>query len=205
MCDCGNTVNIEKSNGDLQSPILVNFYKNLKDRVLWIDFDITDALVEFERYIIDWNREDKGIEVEKRKPIKLLIYSYGGDVDAMLSFIDIMKLSKTPVWTINMGQCLSAGGMLLMTGQKRFAMPNSQVLIHEGSVGNIGGDTNKVVDIADNLKEMQKFIEDFIISHTSIDKKLYKKFAKKEWYITAKQSLEYGIVDEIITDIDMLY
>lgn len=193
--------------GKLENPVLVNFYKDIESRKLWVDFDITDGLIEFERYIIKWNHEDKEIPVDERKPIKILIYSYGGDVDAILSFIDIVKMSKTPVYTYNMGQCLSAGGLLLMAGHKghRYGMPASQVLIHEGSVNGVGGDTGKVVDVIEGIKEIQRLLENFIIENTLIDKKIYKKYAKKEWYINSQDSIKYGIIDSIVDDIDMLF
>ena len=107
MCDCengniyGNSLD-ELSSSKLPSPILLNFYKNLEERILWIDFDITEGLIEFENYILKWNKEDKGIDKEDRKPIRIFIYSYGGDVDAIMSFIELIKLSKTPVYTYNM-------------------------------------------------------------------------------------------------------
>lgn len=59
------------------------------------------SLIEIERKILQYNRIDKDTPVEQRKPIKLFIYSYGGELDAMFSFIDVVALSKTPVWTIN--------------------------------------------------------------------------------------------------------
>lgn len=209
MCDCengniyGNSLD-ELSSSKLPSPILLNFYKNLEERILWIDFDITEGLIEFENYILKWNKEDKGIDKEDRKPIRIFIYSYGGDVDAIMSFIELIKLSKTPVYTYNMGQALSAGALLFIVGHKRFAMPGSQVLIHSGGVNGIGGETNSVIEAVDNIKKIQKIIEIFIIDNTSIDKKTYNKFSKKEWYITVEDGLKYGIIDEVITDIDML-
>ena len=83
-------------------------------------------------------------------------------------------------------------------------MPGSQVLIHSGGVNGIGGETNSVIEAVDNIKKIQKIIEIFIIDNTSIDKKTYNKFSKKEWYITVEDGLKYGIIDEVITDIDML-
>ncbi len=208
MCEC-NSIEIEGLDSifsaKLPSPVLLNFYRDLDARMLWIDFDITDGLIEFEKYIIKWNKEDKGIDIADRKAIKVLIYSYGGDVDAIMSFIDVVKMSKTPVYTYNMGQALSAGALLFIAGKKRFAMPNSQILIHAGGVSGVNGGTNSVIDMVDNIKELQKTIELFIIENTQIDKKTYTKFAKKEWYINVQDGMKYGLIDEVISDIDMLY
>lgn len=209
MCDCENG-NVygggldELSTSKLPSPILLNFYKNLEERIIWIDFDITEGLVEFENYILRWNREDKGIDKALRKPIRIYIYSYGGDVDAIMSFIELIKISKTPVHTFNMGQSLSAGALLFIVGHKRYAMPGSQVLIHSGGVNGISGETNTVIEAVDNIKKIQKTIENYIIENTSIDKKTYTKFSKKEWYISVEDGLKYGIIDEVVNDIDLL-
>ena len=59
--------------------------------------------------------------------------------------------------------------------------------------------------MVDNIKELQKTIELFIIENTQIDKKTYTKFAKKEWYINVQDGMKYGLIDEVISDIDMLY
>lgn len=208
MCNCNDIIDLSSldcaTGSQLPSPVLLNFYRDLKERVLWIDFEVTDGLIEFEKYIMDWNKEDKEVEVELRKPIRIFIYSYGGDVDAMMSFIDMIKLSKTPVHTYNMGQALSAGAILFIAGHKRYAMPNSQLLLHAGGLSGVGGGTNSVIDMVDNIKEIQKTIENFIIDNTKIDKKTYTKFFKKEWYINSKDGLKYGMIDAIIDDINML-
>lgn len=209
MCDCAKGIDLNNMedlySAKLPSPVLLNFFKDLENRILWVDFDITDGLIEFEKYIIKWNKDDFGIPKEERKPIKILIYSYGGDVDSIMSFIDVIQISKTPIHTFNMGQALSAGALLFIAGHKRFAMPNSQVLIHAGGVNGVSGGTNSVIEMVDNIKEIQKAIEVFIIENTNIDKKTYTKFSKKEWYINVADGVKYGIIDEIISDIDILF
>lgn len=124
--------------GGLPSPEMMNFYVDEKDRIFFIDFEIDQSLIEIERKILQYNRIDKDVPVEQRKPIKLFIYSYGGELDAMFSFIDVVALSKTPVWTINAGIAMSAALVMLLSGQKRFALPHSTALIHSGSGGTQG-------------------------------------------------------------------
>ena len=71
---------IPESIEDLQlpAPELITFYKNLEHRTLWLDSEVDDFYLEYGRYIIEFNREDKGIPVEERQPIKLMIMSPGG-------------------------------------------------------------------------------------------------------------------------------
>lgn len=64
----------------LPAPELVTYYRNLSNRTIWIDFEIDESCLEIERLILQWNKEDEGIPVEERKPIKLLIFSPGGGV-----------------------------------------------------------------------------------------------------------------------------
>jgi hypothetical protein len=71
------------ANMSLPSPELITNYKNFENRVLWLDSDVDNYYLEYERNIIQWNREDKekNIPVDKRVPIKLMIHSYGGNLD----------------------------------------------------------------------------------------------------------------------------
>ena len=185
----------------LPNPELITFYKNLENRVLWIDFDIDDTLTEMSKYIIQWNSEDRLTPLEDRNPIKILIFSYGGCPDNALSFIDVIKLSKTPVITINMGVAASAGSLIFLAGHKRYVMPRSQVLIHQGSAG-VQGSTTAVMDVVDNIKKTEAIIKDYILENTKIDSKLYNKKCKNEWYLNAKECLELGVTNFIINDLD---
>ena len=90
-------------NLQLPDPELLTFYKGIKDRSFWIDNEIDDYSLEIARLILQWNKEDSDIEVENRLPIKLFFFSPGGDLDVNNTLIDVIKLSKTPIWGINMG------------------------------------------------------------------------------------------------------
>ena len=113
----------------LPDPTMVEYYRRLKKReILWND-DISDATIDIALYIKKWNAEDKGIAPEERKPIKIFINSDGGSVDTVLHIIDMIHLSKTPIYTIGMGRVYSAGGLLLMAGHKRYVFPHTSCLM----------------------------------------------------------------------------
>ena len=115
----------------LPEPSLLEYYRRLKKReILWND-EIDDATIDIALYIRKWNAEDRGIEPKDRRPIKILINSDGGSVDTVLHIIDMIHLSKTPVYTIGMGRVYSAGGLLLMAGHKRYIFPHTSCLIHD--------------------------------------------------------------------------
>lgn len=194
-----------EANLQLADNRLVTYYKNYQNRAIWLDKEISDDLWEETRLILQWNREDKeaNIPVEKRKPIKIYIHSFGGDMDACFGLIDVMNKSKTPVMTINMNSCLSAGGIILINGHKglRYCMPMSVALIHQGQ-GGAGGSFEAVVAQTENYKKLIGMMKDNILSHTNITKQLLTKNSKKEWYIYADQQVELGLVDHIIENID---
>lgn len=191
-------------NLQLPNPDLLTYYKDEQDRVLWIEGEINDGLFEFSKMILRYNIEDKNIPVEERKPIKIFINSPGGDLDSTLAFIGLMNISKTPIWTIDACWAYSAAGLILMAGHKRYALPNTECLIHSGS-GQLGGSYEQTTEQMKNYKYLVDKMRDFILSKTKIDQKLFKKNSQKDWYIYDNDMLELGIVDEIIGDLDILF
>lgn len=187
------------------------FASSLKDRIIWIDLEIaTDrrvigpTILDIGKQIILWNKEDLGKPVEERQPIKLMIYCFGGDLDATLSLVSIINISKTPVYTYNMGVAYSGGFLLLVNGHKRFALAHSTGLFHEGSA-EVQGSAGVVRSAQANYERELKLIKDNIVAHTKIDLKTLNKYKDKEWYIPAPQLLENGVVDVILDDIDQIF
>ena len=191
-------------NMQLPNPDLLTYYKDEQNRVLWVEGEINDGLFELSKMILGYNREDKDIPVEQRKPIKIFINSPGGDLDSTLAFIGLMNISKTPIWTIDACWAYSAAGLILMAGHKRYALPNTECLIHSGS-GQLGGSYEQTAEQMKNYKHLVDKMRDFILSRTKIDQKLFKKQSSKDWYIYTDEMLSLGIVDEIVTDLDILF
>lgn len=185
----------------LPPPELVEFYRGLNNReIVWNDV-ISDCTISVPLYIIKWNREDRSIPIEERKPIKIWINSDGGDTNVTLFLANIIALSKTPIITIGMGRSYSSGGLLLMAGHKRLVFDSTSVLIHDGSSGAIG-DTGKVIDNLEFTKEMEVRVRDFILKHTKIPADLLDKNYRRDWFLFSEDVIKYGIADKIITDID---
>jgi ATP-dependent Clp protease protease subunit len=179
-------------------------WKEIKERRLVINEIVTDGFLFYSQLIIQWNKEDKdnNLKLEERKPIKILLNTVGGDLDACQSFYNIIQISKTPVYIYNVGLCASAGALIFLSGHKRFAVKGSKFLIHEGEVG-LQGQTTKVLENLEQCKKVEKEIEDYILSKTKIDKKLYNKNKKKEWWITT-EAVELGIADAFVEDLEEL-
>lgn len=188
-------------NMQLPNPELLMFYKNQQERIIWVDFDIEQDILEVSKQIMYYNILDKDIPVDQRRPIKLLIYSYGGDGQACFSLIDTIKISKTPVYTVNMGVAMSAGFIILLSGHKRYCLKNSVALSHSGS-GETKGTYEQTQEQMKNYHRFVQTMREYIIERTKIDKKMLNKYKDKEWYIYAQEQKDLGIVDGIIEDID---
>lgn len=132
-------------------------------------------------------------------PIKIYIDSYGGVVYQVLGLISVMDTCKTPIHTYSTGCAMSCGLLMLISGHKRFAYKHSTPLYHQVSNWLYG----KLEDLKDDLKEtkrLQKLIDSIVLEKTKLTKKKLKEIntVKKDWYMTAKEALEYGVIDEIV-------
>jgi ATP-dependent Clp protease protease subunit len=188
-------------NLQLPNPELLTYYRDLEDRTIWIDYGVDESILEVSKLIMYFNKLDKGIPAEERKPIKLLLYSYGGDGQACFSLLDVISLSKTPVYTVNMGVAMSAGLLILLGGHKRFCLKNSTALAHSGS----GGASGTFEQTEAQMKDYKRFVEtmrNYILERTNIDTRTLNKYKSKEWYLYAEEQAKYHVVDKIIDDID---
>lgn len=189
----------------LPAPELVDYYNDMHNRVIYIDYDIDNALMrEVGRQILEYNRVDKGKPREERTPIIVLINSCGGDLSATYATISIMEVSVTPIITVNMNAAYSAAGLILMAGHKRYCMPRSQVLIHSGSAQGIGGNYEDIQESTKSYKKMVEEMREFIVSKTNIDKALMKKNQSRDWYLDTTEQINLGCADEVLTNINSI-
>ena len=184
-----------KSNYDFCD--IVDLSNGLNRNIVLTDIDasIGDSV---NSYIQFFNRidQEKKIDVNKRTPIKIYIDSNGGSLTACFTIIDAITMSKTPVWTINIGKAYSAGFFIFITGHKRFAYPNSSFLFHEGSTG-IYQDANKFKNYADFYKQQLERLRAITLKHTQIEPEEYDKHVKDDWWFNVDEALKYGVTDKI--------
>ena len=185
----------------LPSPELLTYYRNIEQRKIWLDSVLDESWLEYERLILMWNREDKGVAVEDRKPIMLYFFSPGGDLEVNNSFIDIIKLSKTPVVGVNMGIAFSGGAFTYMACHKRYMLPNATFLFHKGGADGISGTAQQIEDYAKQYKKQIKTLKDYLVE-CGLPKKIVDTKMSGEWYVDAQQAVELGIAHAIIKDID---
>lgn len=154
-----------------------------------------DSVIRF------WNSVDneENIPVEERKPIKIFIHSPGGLLTSTFTIIDAIKMSKTPVYTIAMGETYSGGFFTFLAGHKKFAYPHASFLYHEGATAN-GGDANKFRNFAKFYEVQLEQLRQVVLDNSSISEEEYEKHIKDDWWLTAEEAVNYGIADAIITE-----
>lgn len=186
---------------ELADPCAVIEHDELKHRMIWIG-SVDETLVDtVTKWILRWNMEDSGKEPDDRKPIKLLIYSYGGDLRVTMQLMTIIQMSKTPVYGYNMGVAYSAGCFIFSACHKRFMIPNSTFLIHQGSSGQQGS-YGEVQAANKQYKAEIDFLKDFMLAHTTFAPGTFTKKWKTEWYIDCKDAIDNGLADKVIETID---
>ena len=158
--------------------------------------DTVDAVIRF------WNNYDnqRNIPIDEREPIKLYIDSYGGSLTEAFTICDSIKLSKTPIWTINIGTAYSGGFLIAICGDRRYAYPHASYLFHEGATGN-SADANKFRNFADFYQIQLEQLKDIILEHTSITSEKYKEKQRDDWWITADEALDLEICDVITEEL----
>lgn len=148
-----------------------------------------------------WNQkdEDNGIPVEERKPIKLYIDSGGGSLCDTFTIVDAVKMSKTPVITINAGCAYSGGFFIFICGHKRYSYKNSSFLFHEGNVGN-AADAGKFRNFSEFYMKQLNQLKDIVLENTSITEDYYKEHQKDDLWLTPQEAVELGCCDEILEE-----
>ncbi|NNG39972.1 ATP-dependent Clp protease proteolytic subunit [Flexivirga sp. ID2601S] len=140
-----------------------------------------------------------------RADISLWINSPGGSVPAMLAIMDVMHAIPNDVSTLALGIACSAGQFLLSAGApgKRFALPHSKILMHQGSAG-IAGTAVDIELQADDLRQTRDTVLGLIAEHTGQPvARIFEDSLRDRWY-TARQAVDYGFVDRIIDSVDTI-
>ena len=138
---------------------------------------------------------------DPEKDINLYINSPGGSITAGMAIYDTMQFIRPDVVTICLGQCASMGALLLAAGSKakRFALPNSRILIHQPSVSGIGGQATDIRIQAEEILRMREVTSQILSKHTGQPFEVIEKDVERDRIMSAMQAKEYGLIDEVIT------
>jgi len=136
------------------------------------------------------------------KDIQLYVNSPGGSVYDGLAIIDTMNYIKPDVSTISVGMAASMGAMLLSAGEKgkRFSLPHSKIMIHQPSSGFRGMASDIEITAAEVIK-LKDLLEQMLADNTGRTKKKINNDMDRDFYMTAEEAKDYGVIDEVITEL----
>ena len=194
----------DSANLSLADPSLVNFYEDINNRVYWLTEEIGETTLDLVQYITRWNREDKGKPIEERQPIRIIIDCGGGSLSVSETLSNIIKMSKTPIYSIALGFVASGASVVHLSCHKRFALPNTVFVLHKGSCNGVSGTYDEIVSFARDYEKQIEMLMEFYIENTKYTEEEIEENIQTDWYIRMDEAQEKGLVDELITDIDIL-
>jgi ATP-dependent Clp protease, protease subunit len=166
----------------------------LKERIIFLGTEINDDVSNLIiAQLLFLQSEDA------EKDISMYINSPGGVVTAGMAIYDTMQFLKCPITTYCVGQAASMGAVLLAAGTKgkRFALPNSRIMIHQP----LGGSQGQATDIEIQTKEilrMKKRLNEILAAHTGKPLKTIERDTDRDFFMTAEDSVKYGLIDEVV-------
>ncbi len=172
------------------------FSRLLKERIIFLGEEVTDATASIvTAQLLFLESEDPD------KDINLYINSPGGSVTAGMAIYDTMNYIKCDVSTICVGLAASMGAFLLAGGAKgkRFALPNSEIMIHQPS-GGARGQATEIKIVAENILKIKARLNRILSENTGKPLEQVEIDTERDNYMTAEEALEYGLVDSIITN-----
>ncbi len=174
------------------------FSRLLKDRIIYLGEDVnptTSSLIVAQMLFLESEDPDK--------EIYFYINSPGGSITDGMAIVDTMNYIKCPVETVCVGLAASMGAVLLTAGEKgkRFAMPNSEIMIHQPLIGGGGlqGQATEIKIHADHLVRTREKLNKFLSERTGKSLDVIEKDTERDNYMTAEEALEYGLIDGIMT------
>ena len=168
----------------------------LKERIIFLGEDVNDVSASLiVAQLLFLESEDPG------KDINLCINSPGGSVTAGFAIYDTMNYIKCDVSTICIGMAASMGAFLLSGGAKgkRFALPNSQIMIHQPS-GGAQGQATEIQIVAENILKTKRKINEILAANTGRPIEVIERDTERDYYMTAAEAKEYGLIDHILTN-----
>jgi ATP-dependent Clp protease protease subunit len=174
------------------------FSRLLKDRIIYLGEDVnptTSSLIVAQMLFLESEDPDK--------EIFFYINSPGGSITDGMAIVDTMNYIKCPVTTVCVGLAASMGAVLLAAGEKgkRFAMPNSEVMIHQPLIGGGGlqGQATEIKIHADHLVKTREKLNKFLSERTGKPLEQIERDTERDNYMTAEEALEYGLIDGIMS------
>lgn len=167
----------------------------LKDRIIFLGGPITDPVANsiIAQFLFLAAREPN-------KEIQFYINSPGGILTSALAIYDTIQYIKPPVSTVCVGLAASGAAVLLAAGTKgkRFALPNAEILLHQVAVSGVGGEAVEIEIAAKQIIKLKEKVNKILAKHTGQPLEKIEKDTDRDFYLSAQEAKEYGIIDEVI-------
>lgn len=166
----------------------------LRERIVFLGTPITDQIANLIiAQLLFLDREDP------EREISLYIHSPGGIISAGLAIYDTMQLIRAPISTIAVGMAASMATVLLTAGIKgrRFALPHSTIHLHQ-PLGGVEGQAADIEIAAREILRQRALLNNLLKKHTGLSDEQIERFTDRDFYMTAEQAVQYGIVDAIL-------
>jgi len=166
----------------------------LKDRIIFIGGGIDDDVADLVIAQLLFLESD-----DPEKDISIYVNSPGGVVTAGMAIYDTMQYIKPDVSTICIGQAASMGAVLLTAGTKgkRYALPNSRIMIHQ-PLGGAQGQASDIEIQAQEILRMKTMLNQLLVDHTGQPMKRIKKDTDRDFFMSSDEAKEYGLIDEVV-------
>ena len=167
----------------------------LKERIIFVTGPIEDHVASLITAQLLF------LEAENpKKEISMYINSPGGVVTSGMAIYDTMQFVRPPVATLCIGQAASMGSLLLCAGEKgmRYALPNARILLHQPS-GGFQGQASDIERHAEDIIKMKRRLNEIYVRHTGQDYATIEKRLDRDYFLTADEARNFGIVDEVIS------
>ncbi|MGC8834568.1 MAG: ATP-dependent Clp endopeptidase proteolytic subunit ClpP [Armatimonadota bacterium] len=171
------------------------FSRLLKDRIIFVGGPIDDTVANLViAQLLFLEKEDPA------KDIEFYINSPGGLITAGMAIYDTMQIVKPDVATICVGQAASMGALLLAAGApgKRFALPYSEILIHQPWVTGMGGQVTEIDIHARRMIKLRQRLNEILARHTGQPLSRIEQDTERDYFMDAEEALAYGIIDHIL-------
>lgn len=172
--------------------------KKDKDRIVYIDSISSEKAKELLEKVYYWNAKDRDIltlESQAKKPIRILINAFDGDMKSMFTMINILKMSKTPIYTYNIGMCGKEAFFVYLMGEKRFAYPHTTTIFSRMMIT----EDFKSNQERNNYSRQLLELKNILIDKTIVNEGQYNKHSDNDWYLDTEELLKNKIALFITT------
>lgn len=174
--------------------------KLASDRILFLEGSIcSEMAMGFAKEVMDLT------EKNKKKPIKVVINSQGGEIASGQMIIDIISGSKTPIELYCFEKAFSMAAVIFISGKHgRYMLPNARLMIHEPSITNISGSSSDIKNLSEFIEKSKKKLYSAIVSHSNFTLEELEEQTKEDLYLSADECIKKALAEKVVSFADIV-